>query len=200
MKTTDGAGSMIEIFNLLVDVWTEAFSWFVYPIRVPLLILAAIVVLWLVLRHVVPRAGGTADWTGTKLSALVATVLLAPEYACTLLILRQGRGIPLVLRMYGQWAENVSDWTKTAGQSLGRGMRACTRVSFKAVTAVMLVYLVGYNVHAIGSAEHPASQDAPVVVWWDSLQVWVDAPEHPLLEDGGTPAARPAGFRHPLTA
>ncbi|WP_405619046.1 hypothetical protein [Streptomyces sp. NBC_00076] len=190
---------MIETFDLLVDVWTEAFSWFVYPIRVPLLILAAIVVLWLVLRHVVPRAGGTAEWTGTKLSALVATVLLAPEYACTLLFLRQGRGIPLVLRIYGQWAENVSDWTKTAGRSLGAGMRACTRVSFKAVTAVMVVYLVGYNVHAIGSAERPASQDAPVIVWWDSFQGWMDASEHPLLEEGGTPSARPAGAHQPLT-
>ncbi|MER7897447.1 hypothetical protein ABTX62_15335 [Streptomyces sp. NPDC096046] len=175
---------MIEIFDLVVEVWGEGFSWFVYPIRIPLLTVASVLVIWAALRLVVARLNGTADWTGQKVSRLLGSALLAPEYACTLFFLSQGKGIPLPLRLYGEWVENVADWTVKAGRWLGRVMRSCSTVSVRAVAVVVALYLVGYNVHAIGSAEEPASPQAPVAIWWDSLQAWLDSDEHPVWEEG----------------
>ncbi|MGW0800790.1 hypothetical protein [Streptomyces sp. NPDC002692] len=188
---------MIEIFDLLAEVWDEAFSWFVYPIRIPLLTVASAVVIWIVLRKVVAPLNGAAGWTGAKLSRLLGSVLLAPEYGCTLLFIGQGRGIPLALRMYGEWVENVADWTTNAGKALGRVMQACAGVSFKVVAACVLLYLALYNVHALGSADEPAAPEAPVVVWWDSFKSWADADEHPLLEDGTPVSPSPGPNAHP---
>ncbi|MCH5677352.1 hypothetical protein [Streptomyces gilvus] len=188
---------MIELFDLLAKVLDEAFSWLVYPIRIPLLTVSSTLLLWGLLRGAVPRLSGAADWTGAQLSQLLGTVLFAPEYACTLLLIGQGRGIPLVLRIYGEWVENLADWTEKAGRGLGRAMKACSRVSFKAVGLIVVVYLALYNVHALGSPGEPAAAKAPVVVWWDSFKSWAEADEHHVLEDDTPTTPAPSPKTHP---
>ncbi|MEU8677783.1 hypothetical protein [Streptomyces sp. NPDC048560] len=174
---------MTDLFGLLGDLWSDAFSWLVYPLRIVALVVASAVVLRVVLHRVLPALHGVADWAGAKLSRLLGSVLLAPEYGCTLLLVRADRGIPLPLRLYGRWVENVTDWVTSAGGGVGKAMRACSRASYKVVGALLLVYLAGYNMHVIGGADDPVREEAPVVAWWDSFQVWLENPEHPVLED-----------------
>ncbi|MFJ9637169.1 hypothetical protein [Streptomyces sp. NPDC101178] len=169
--------------GFFADLWSDAFSWLVYPLRIVALVIASALLLRVVLRRVLPALHGAADWAGARLSRLLGSVLLAPEYGCTLLLLRADRGIPLPLRLYGRWVENVTDWVTSAGGAVGRAMRASSRASYKLVGGLLLVYLTAYNLHALGGAEDAVRQEAPVVVWWDSVQVWLENPDHPVLED-----------------
>lgn len=169
--------------GFFADLWSDAFSWLVYPLRIVALVIASALLLRVVLRRVLPALHGAADWAGARLSRLLGSVLLAPEYGCTLLLLRADRGIPLPLRLYGRWVENVTDWVTSAGGAVGRAMRASSRASYKLVGGLLLVYLTAYNMHALGGAEDTVRQEAPVVVWWDSVQVWLENPDHPVLED-----------------
>ncbi|MEW2421675.1 hypothetical protein AB0911_14135 [Streptomyces nigra] len=185
---------MIEPFEDLREAWQDTFSWFVYPVRVPLMIIAWAVLIRLIARWIVPPLGGIVSWASPKLAWLVGSVLLAPEYAYTMRLIEQGAGIPLALRLYGEWVENVTDWTTASGQALGRRMRAFAGFSSKAALALVLVSVAIYNVHALSHADEPGAPRAPVTIWWESLQMWLDDPQHPLWTDTGTdtPAARPS--------
>lgn len=174
---------MTGLFGLLGELWSDTFSWLVYPLRIVALVAASAVLLRLLLRHVLPALHGVADWAGARLSRLVGSVLLAPEYGVTLLLVRAGRGIPLPLRLYGRWVENVTEWVTSAGGAAGKAMRASSRASYRVVGALLLVYLVGYNMHAVGGAGDTVHEEVPVVAWWDSFQLWLESPGHPVLEE-----------------
>ncbi|MFD9461409.1 hypothetical protein [Streptomyces sp. NPDC060027] len=178
---------MIEPFKDLWEVWQDAFSWFVYPIRMPLLIIAWVVLIRLTARWVVSPLGEIVAWTSPKLAWLIGTVLLAPEYAYTMRLIDQGSGIPLALRLYGEWVENVTDWTTASGRALARRIKGFAAVSTMAAFALVLLWAAIYNVNVLGRSDELDSPKAPVTIWWESFQVWVDDPQHPLWRD--TPAA-----------
>ncbi|MFF7167113.1 hypothetical protein ACFZBP_38050 [Streptomyces sp. NPDC008086] len=178
---------MIEPFKDLGEVWQDAFSWFVYPIRMPLLIVAWVLLIRLLTPWLVHPLGGIISWTSPKLARLVGTVLLAPEYAYTMRLMNQGAGIPLALRLYGHWVENVTDWTTASGRALGRRLRKLSYVSTETAIVLVLLYVAVYNVHAVGHAGQPEPPKAPVTIWWESFQVWLDDPQRPLWTD--SPAA-----------
>ncbi|MFI0806844.1 hypothetical protein [Streptomyces echinatus] len=174
---------MIEPFEALGEAWQDAFSWFVYPIRMPLLIVAWVVLIRLTALWVAPPLGRIIAWAGPKVAWLVGTVLLAPEYAYTMRLIRQGAGIPLALRLYGEGVESATDWMTASGRALGRHVRGFTAVSTKAALALVLLCVAVYNLNVLRHGSELDPPKAPATIWWKSFQTWLDDPQHPLWRD-----------------
>ncbi|OPG07459.1 hypothetical protein B1R27_13200 [Streptomyces sp. GKU 895] len=196
---------MTERLQDLGAAWQNAPSWFVYPIRVPLLVLAWILLIQLAMRWVVAPLGTIISWLSPKAAWLVGTLLLAPEYAYTMRRIRQGEGIPLLVRLYGDWAEGVTDWTRSSGRALSRHMRRLAARSGRVACALVFLWIALYNAPALNHADDPDRPKAPATVWWESFHAWLDGPGHPLWQrtrTAGTPshhATAPSTPRHSAT-
>ncbi|MFF3708902.1 hypothetical protein [Streptomyces phaeochromogenes] len=176
----------MELVNDFRDLWSDTFSWLVYPVRVPVAAATAVLLLYVVARWVLPALKALPPWLLDRLGRFLGSVLLLPEYGVTRLLIRNGTGIPVALRVYGDWVENVTDWVGDLGRLLGRGAAKASGVPFVAAAIVVVVYLFGYNMHVVGAADGPGT-DAPVVTWWDALDVWWHLPDPDLLEDRHKP-------------
>jgi hypothetical protein len=169
-----------EALQDLGEAWQNAFSSFVYPIRMPLLIIAWVMLIQLAVRWVVAPMGAFISWTSPKVAWLVGTVLFAPEYAYTMRLIGQGAGIPLTLRLYGDWAESVTNWTRALGRALGRRFYGLGARSGRVACALVFLWVAFYNAPALDRADDPDARKAPVTIWWESFHVWLNDPQHPL--------------------
>ncbi|MFJ3770718.1 hypothetical protein ACIPX0_03375 [Streptomyces sp. NPDC090075] len=195
---------MIQPLKGLWEAWQDAFSWFVYPIRMPLLVVAWVVLIQLTVRWVLSPLGAVIAWTSPKVAWLVGTVLFAPEYAYTMRLIGKGAGIPLALRLYGDWAESVTRWTTASGRALGSRIRGLGAVSTRTACALVLVWIALSNAPALDRADKPDAhaRKAPATIWWESFQAWLDDSRHPLWNDTSPtpPSSHPTSLhqsRHP---
>ncbi|WP_200300724.1 hypothetical protein [Streptomyces adelaidensis] len=109
----------------------DSVSWLVYPVRVPVQVAASVAVSYAVARHALPAPKPLPEWLARRFSWLLGTCLFTPEYAITRALLDAGKAQPVVLRVYGHWVENLTDWLTDTGKAAGASpsARACPSVS-----------------------------------------------------------------------